>query len=59
VAEGPDPNRHPETDPELSGEEQREGAGLGNPDSTRMSLSSGAIALLTLVIAGVILLLLW
>lgn len=59
MAAGPDPNRHPETDPELSGEEQRAGAGLGNPDSSRLRLSSGAIAVLAVLFAAALLLLMW
>lgn len=44
MAQAPDPNRHPETDPELSGHEERSGGGIGSPKSTRLGLSSGAIA---------------
>lgn len=58
MAQGPDPNRHPETDPELSGVEQRKGGGMGSPRSTRFGLSSGAIAVLILLFTVAILFLL-
>jgi hypothetical protein len=57
MAEGPDPNRHFETDPELSGEEEREGAGLGDPSSSRLGLSSWAVGVLAVVLVALFVLL--
>ena len=58
MAQGPDPNRHTRTDPELSADRIRRGGGPGNPDSTRLGVSAWAsalIALLVLVLAFVLL----
>ena len=58
MAQGPDPNRHFHTDPELSGEETRRGGGPGDPGSTRLGLSSwtsAALAVLVVVLLFVLL----
>lgn len=47
MVEGPDPNRHFETDPELAESEE----GMESPGSTRLGLPSWLIALVALVIA--------
>lgn len=44
MAQGPDPNRWNETDPEAVG------GGLGDPPSTRLGLSSGVIAAIVLIL---------
>lgn len=59
MAQGPDPNRHFETDPELAGDEIRAGGGPGDPGSTRMGLSSWAIAaVVVLFVAALVVLML-
>ena len=50
MAQGPDPNRHPGTDRELSGREQRRGGGTGSPRTTRLGLSSWLITLLAVAL---------
>lgn len=58
MALGPDPNRLTPRDPDLSAEEQADGGGLPDPSSTRLGLSSWAIALLAvLLVVGVLILL--
>jgi hypothetical protein len=55
MAQGPDPNRHDEVDPELSAVEESRGRGLGSPSTTRLGLSPPLITLLVVVIAVVLL----
>lgn len=59
MAQGPDPNRHTQTDRENTGDEQRAGGGLGDPRSSRLGLSSGAIAVVAVLVGLGILLLLF
>jgi len=55
MAQGPDPNRHHDTDPELSAEEERRGRGFSSPSTTRLGLSPPLITLLVVVLALVLL----
>ena len=50
MAQGPDPNRHFETDREITRDEVKAGGGLGDLRSSRLGLPSWAIALLALLI---------
>lgn len=59
MAQGPDPNRHFETDRELTGDEIREGGGPGDPDSSRIGLSSWAIVAVALALVGALLILMY
>jgi hypothetical protein len=55
VAEGPDPNRFPQTDRELQGDDQRTGAGLGNLRTTRVWFPSWLSVTVLVVLVGAIL----
>lgn len=59
MAQGPDPNRDWHTDRELTKKEIRQGGGLGNTRSTRLGLSSVAVALIAVVVTVVLVALLW
>ena len=59
MASGPDPNRHFGTDRENQAEEVSAGGGLGNPRSTRLGLSSWAVAGVAVVILFAVLALLF
>ena len=58
MAQGPDPNRHFDTDRELTGDAQRGGDDPASLRSTRLGMSSVAIAVLAVIIAVVVLVLL-
>lgn len=59
MAQGPDPNRNFDTDPELTGDEIREGGGPGDPASSRLGLSSWGIVALAVALVAVLLFLMY
>lgn len=58
MAQGPDPNRHFHTDPELTADEIRRGAGPGDPSTTRLGLSSWTSAFLAALVVALLIVLL-